>query len=98
MLGKAVLDIIFEILIEIYMELMMLVVPEDKMAKKRYRVLTVIIALIGIATTVASLIYGLHLIIDKDKLIGIIPIAIAVILSISQITAGIIIRLGKRGK
>ncbi len=92
------MDILFEILIEIYMELMMLVVPEDKMAKKRYRFLAVIIALIGVTATVASLIYGLHLIIDKDNMVGIIPIAIAFILSISQITAGIIIRIGKKGK
>ena len=92
------MDILFEILIEIYMELMMLVLPESKMAKKRYRILAVIIALFGITATVASLIYGLHLVIDCNDMIGIIPIIIAVILSISQITAGIIIRLGKRGK
>ena len=92
------MDIIFEILIEIYMELMMLVVPEEKTTKKRYRVLAAIIALIGIAATIASLVYGLYLIIDNDNLLGIIPIAVAVILSISQITAGIVIRLSKKGK
>ena len=92
------MDIIFEILIEIYMELMMLVVPEEKATKKRYRVLAVIIALIGVAATIASLVYGLYLIIDNDNLLGIIPIAVAVILSISQITAGIVIRLSKKGK
>ncbi len=92
------MDIIFEILIEIYMELMMLVVPEEKKTKKRYRILAVIIALIGIAATIASLAYGLHLIIDKDNLIGIMPIVIAVLLSLAQITAGIIIHLSKKGK
>lgn len=96
--GDLTLDIIFEILIEIYMELMMLVVPEEKKKKKRYRVLAVIISLIGIAATIASLVYGLHLIIDKDNLIGIIPVTIAAILSIAQITAGIVIRLSKKGK
>ena len=92
------MDIIFEILIEIYLELMMLVVPEEKRTKKRYRLLAGIIALIGIATTIASLVYGLHLIIDKDNLAGIIPIVIAVLLSIAQIAAGIVIRLSKKGK
>lgn len=92
------MDILFEILIEIYMELMMLVVPEEKKTKKRYRVLAIIIALIGIAATIASLVYGLHLIIDKDNLVGIIPITIAVLLSLAQITAGIVIRLSKKGK
>ena len=77
---------------------MMLVVPEEKKKKKRYRVLAVIISLIGIAATIASLVYGLHLIIDKDNLIGIIPVTIAAILSIAQITAGIVIRLSKKGK
>lgn len=80
------------------MELMMLVVPEENRTKKRYRVLAVIIALVGIAATIASFVYGLHLIIDRDTLLGIIPIAIAVILSIAQITAGIVIRLSKKGK
>ncbi len=92
------MDILFEILIEIYLELMMLVVPEEKKTKKRYRVLAIIIALIGVAATIASLVYGLHLIIDKDNLVGIIPIAIAVLLSLAQITAGIVIRLSKKGK
>ena len=92
------MDILFEILIEIYMELMMLVVPEEKKTKKRYRVLAIIIALIGIAATIASLVYGLHLIIDMDNLVGIIPITIAVLLSLAQITAGIVIRLSKKGK
>ena len=92
------MDILFEFFIEIYMELMMLVVPEEKKTKKRYRVLAIIIALIGIAATIASLVYGLHLIIDKDNLVGIIPIAIAVLLSLAQITAGIVIRLSKKGK
>ena len=92
------MDIVFEILIEIYMELMMLVVPEENRTKKRYRVLAIIIALIGIAATIASLVYGLHLVIDKDNLLGIIPIAIAALLSLAQITAGIVIRISKKGK
>ena len=92
------MDIVFEILIEIYMELMMLVVPEENRTKKRYRVLAIIIALIGIAATIASLVYGLHLVIDKDDLLGIIPIAIAALLSLAQITAGIVIRISKKGK
>ena len=77
---------------------MMLVVPEEKATKKRYRVLAIIIALIGIAAIIASFIYGLHLIIDKNNLLGIIPVVIAVILSVAQIAAGIIIRLSKKGK
>lgn len=92
------MEIVFEILIEIYMELMMLVVPEENRTKKRYRVLAIIIALIGIAATIASLVYGLHLVIDKDDLLGIIPIAIASLLSLAQITAGIVIRVSKKGK
>ncbi|MBQ8254007.1 MAG: hypothetical protein IJY94_00715 [Clostridia bacterium] len=92
------MDILFEFLIEIYMELMMLVVPEENRTKKRYRVPAIIIALIGIAATIASLVYGLHLVIDKDDLLGIIPIAIAALLSLAQITAGIVIRISKKGK
>ncbi len=92
------MDIIFEVLIEIYMELMLLVVPEEKAAKKRYVVLAFIIALIGISATVAALVYGMYLIINKNDLLGIIPLTIAAILSISQIVAGIVIHASKKGK
>ena len=92
------MDIIFEILIEIYMELMLLVVPEEKAAKKRYVVLAFIIALIGISATVAALVYGMYLIVNKNDLLGIIPLTIAAILSISQIVAGIVIHTSKKGK
>ena len=92
------MDILFEFLIEIYMELMMLVVPEDKVTKKRYRVLAVIIALVGIAAVFVSFIYGVHLITDKDNLLGIIPIAAAVLISIAQIVAGFVVSSSKKGK
>lgn len=83
------MDIIFEILLEIYMELMLLVVPEKKASTRRYRVLAWLIAFIGILATFASFIFGMALIVDNNDLVGIIPLAIALLLSIMQISLGI---------
>ena len=80
---------LFEILVELYMELMMLVVPEEKATTKKYRIFVVVIAIIGLCATFASFIFGMSLIIDHDNLLGIIPIAFAVIISILQIMMGI---------
>lgn len=83
------MDFLFELLVEIYMELMLLVVPEKKASTRRYRVLAWLIAFVGILATFASFIFGMVLIVDNNDLVGIIPLAIALLLSIMQISLGI---------
>ena len=83
------MDFIIEFFLEIYMELMMLIVPE-KSDKKR-KILATIFAIIVLAITFALVILGLTLIIDYGNLLGIIPLLIAIIISIIQITFGIIL-------
>ncbi len=90
------MDVVFEILFEIYTELMLLVVPEEKKTKKKYKVLAVFIALIGITLTAVSFIYGAYLIVDKNDPVGLIPICMGILLSLAQIVAGIKIRFGKK--
>ena len=85
-----ILDFIFELFFEIYLELMILIVPEDKRSKK-LRLITGIIAIIGIIAVIALFIWGAVLIADYDNMLGIIPIAIAAVISLTQIIAGIVL-------
>lgn len=84
------MDIVIEILLEIYMELMLLVVPEKNVSKKHIWIakLAAILMVFGVF---ALVIWGVVLIGDYNNLWGIAPIAIGVILSLAQIIAGIIL-------
>lgn len=84
------MDIVIEILLEIYMELMLLVIPEKNVSKKHIWLAKVllILAVLGI---LALFVWGIVLIADYNDLRGIIPIAIAAALSLAQIIAGIVL-------
>ena len=84
------MDIVIEILLEIYMELMFLVVPE-KNATKKHIWIAKIAAVLVVLGTFALVIWGGVLIADHNNLWGILPIAIAVVISLAQIIAGIIL-------
>ncbi len=84
------MDILIEILVDVYTELMMLVVPERKMASRGYRFLVWVIALVCTIAILALGGWGIVLIFEKKNMLGIIPLAIAVVLSIIQIIFGII--------
>lgn len=84
------MDIVIEILLEIYMELMFLVVPEENVSKKH--VFLAKIVAIGVTLgTFALAIWGAVLITDYNNPWGIVPIAIAILLSLCQIIAGIVL-------
>ena len=84
------MDIVIEILLEIYMELMLLIVPEKNIEKKHIRIikLTAIVVTLGVF---ALAIWGIVLIADYNNLWGIVPIAVAAMVSLAQIVAGIIL-------
>lgn len=84
------MDIVVEILLEIYMELMFLIVPEKGRSKKYIRIAK-IIAVCVVFGIFALVIWGGVLIADYNNLWGIVPIMIAAALSLIQIVAGIIL-------
>lgn len=53
------------------------------------RISSTIIAIIGLCVTLASFISGMSLIFDHNNLLGTIPLAFAVIISLLQIIMGI---------
>lgn len=85
------MELVLEILFEVYLELMMLIVPEEEAASKKYRYISMAIAGAVLVGVLALLIWGCVLIADHDNMLGVIPIVIASVISIVQITAGVIL-------
>lgn len=67
----------------------MIGVPEGKRGKRSTKIKAFIVAIIGLAATITSFIFGMSLLVDKNDLLGIIPLAAALLLSVLQITLGI---------
>lgn len=84
------MDVVIEILLEIYMELMLLVVPEKNAGKKQIWIAK-IAAIAVVFGIFALVIWGAVLILDHNNLWGILPITVAVALSMAQIIAGIVL-------
>ena len=84
------MDVVIEILLEIYMELMFLVIPE-KNASKKHIWIAKIMAILVVLGIFALVIWGGVLIVDHSNMWGILPIVIAVVISLAQIIAGIVL-------
>lgn len=84
------MELLIEIFFEVYGELMFLIIPEKRMDKK-YVILTKIIAILVFIGVIALVLWGAILISEYNKLMGIVPIMIAVVISLAQIIAGIVL-------
>lgn len=83
------MEFVFELLFEVYLELMMYIVPEEKATSKKYRFFILIIAFIILIGVLALFIWGIVLLEDKN-LKGLIPLGLAIALSIAQIVLGFV--------
>lgn len=84
------MEFLAEFFLEIYMELMMLVIPEKNITKK-HRIIAKIIAICVLLILLGLAVWGVALLIDYDDLLGLIPLSIAVIFSVIQIVVGIVL-------
>lgn len=84
------MDIVIEIVLEVYMELMGLIVPE-KNATKGMKVLAVIIAIIGAVGLPILFFVGLNMFIEQTSPWGLLLMIFAAILILAQIIAGIVL-------
>ena len=84
------MELLFEILFEVYGELMFLIIPEKRLNKK-YVIATKVIAVLVFLGVIALALWGVVLITDHHRSIGILPIAAAVLISLGQIVAGIVL-------
>lgn len=76
-----------EIFLEIYLEMMFLIVPEKNISKK-HQIIAKIVAVCIMLGLIVLAVWGVILIVDYNNLLGIIPISAAVIVSLIQIIAG----------
>ncbi len=84
------MELLGEILFEIYGELMLLIIP-DKHRTPKFILLTKIIAISVLALAVGLAILGGVLIFENGNMVGIIPLAFATVISLAQIIAGIVL-------
>lgn len=84
------MDLLIEILLDVYGELIFLIVPE-KRTNKKYIIITKIIAILVFIGVAALTLWGAFLITECDNLIGILPISIAALISLIQVILGIIL-------
>lgn len=84
------MDLVIEIVLEIYMELMLLIIPEKNVSKKHI-IIAKLLAILGLVIIAALLLWGLTLVIDECNLWGIVPIGVAAVLSLAQIVAGTVL-------
>ena len=80
-----------EFLLEIYMQLMFLVVPKKKRGNKKYRVIATLIAIAVLLGVMALALWGAVLSSKYKNPLGIIPIAVAAVISLFQILAGFVL-------
>ncbi|MBE7079111.1 MAG: hypothetical protein E7380_04575 [Clostridiales bacterium] len=91
------MDIIIDILLDIYTELMFLVVPREKRGRK-HRIFAGILAFLVTFGLLGLMCFGIVLIWEKQNLFGWIPLVVAVFLSALQIVGGIILYKRKNKK
>ena len=84
------MELLAEILFEVYGELMFLIIPEKRMSKK-YVIIAKAIAILVFIGVIALALWGIVLISEYNNFIGILQISIAVVISLAQIIAGIVL-------
>lgn len=84
------MELMMEILFEVYGELMFLIVPEKNRSKK-YIWMTKIIAVAVFLLVIALGTWGFVLITEYKNLWGIAPVSVAAAISLAQIIAGIVL-------
>lgn len=84
------MELLAEILFEVYGELMFLIIPEKRLNKK-YVIITKIIAVLVFIGVIALVLWGAVLITEQNNLAGILPISIGAVISLGQIVAGILL-------
>ena len=81
------MDVLFEIFLEIYGELMMPIIPKSKWTKKKGAI--AVVAIVNFVGVLALFLWGVVLLTEKSDPIGWIPIFFAVLFSAVQIGIGL---------
>ena len=85
------MEFLAEFLIEFYIELMFLIVPEKKVKSKKHHILAITLALLTTVGYIALFIWGIILI-DNGNDWGALPIILAILMSLTQFIIGVVSR------
>ena len=84
------MDILIEVILELYLELMVMIVPK-KNVTKGMRVLAIIIAIVLAIGLPALFLLGASLLFEKNTVWGLILMIVSALLVLAQIIAGIVL-------
>ena len=82
------MDFLIEIFLELYMELMLLVIPKNRRGRKR-RIIAAVLAITSLCGIIALAAWGIVWIVDENNPWGYLPLLLAILLSVLQIALGI---------
>lgn len=86
-------ELFFEIIVSVYAELMGLVIPEEKKNNKIIRTIIAVFAGLVMLGLIVMMLFGVYFVADnRNPLLGWGLIVGAILISIAQITAGIILK------
>ena len=86
-------ELFFEIIVSVYAELMGLVIPEEKKNNKIIRTIIAVFAGFVMLGLIVMMLFGVYFVTDdRNPLLGWGLIVGAILLSVAQITAGIILK------
>ncbi len=85
-------EFLFEFFLEGYVELMIAIIPRNRMSKKTYKVIKVAVIIVSVVTF-AAILLGIIAIFSKDestKITGIYALVIGLVITVIQVMVGII--------
>ena len=83
-------DFLIEVILEVYLELMTAFVPEKNLSKK-HKIIAKVLAVLVAFVLLGLAVWGIYLLVERANTLGIIPIAVALVLSLAQIILGIVL-------
>ena len=90
------MEFLMEIVFEVYLELMMLIVPEKEVSTKKHRFFAAVLAITVLSVVLALAVWGLVLLIDCRDMRGLIPLVAAIFISAFQIGFGVYLFFKKK--
>lgn len=85
------MELLYEILFEVYLELMFIIAPEEETTSKAYRYIAIAVASVVLIGVLALFVWGGVLVAERHDSRGWIPIAVASVVSVAQIVVGVVL-------
>ena len=91
-------ELFFEIIVTVYAELMGMIIPEEKSNNKTVRMIIAVFAVIIMLGLIVMALFGMYFAVNDRPVLGWCLIIGSIMLSIAQITIGLILKSRKEKK